>query len=56
MFVQKAVRAWRERDMDERANLVCRYLDSTGAFESPEVVREVPEQDPFYAVVARRSD
>jgi ubiquinone/menaquinone biosynthesis C-methylase UbiE len=54
MFVGKAVRAWRERDMDERADLVCRYLDSTDAFESPEVVREVPERDPFYAVVARR--
>lgn len=54
MFVQKAVRAWRERDMDERTDLVCRYLDSTGAFDLPEIVREVPERDPFYAVVARR--
>jgi ubiquinone/menaquinone biosynthesis C-methylase UbiE len=54
MFVGKAVRAWRERDMDGRADLVCRYLGSTDAFEPPEVVREVPERDPFYAVVARR--
>ena len=56
MFVQKAVRAWRERDMDGRAALVRRYLDSTGAFEEPQTLREVPERDPFYAVVARRRE
>lgn len=54
MFLQKAVRAWRERDVDDRVDLVCRYLESTGAFGSAEVVREVPEHDPFYAVFARR--
>lgn len=54
MFLQKAIRAWRERDMDDRAALVSRYLESTAAFERPEVVREVPERDPFYAVLARR--
>jgi SAM-dependent methyltransferase len=55
MFPQKAVRAWRERDMDGRADLVSRYVGSTGSFEVPNIVREVPERDPFYAVVARRS-
>lgn len=54
MFPGKAVRAWRERNMDERAVLVNRYLESTGAFDAPETVREVPERDPFYAVIARR--
>jgi SAM-dependent methyltransferase len=54
MFAEKAVRAWRERDMDGRADLVGRYLDSTGAFDGVELVREVPERDPFYAAVARR--
>jgi SAM-dependent methyltransferase len=56
MFVGKAVRAWRERGMDGRTDLVRRYLESTGAFESPQVLREVPERDPFHAVVARRSE
>ncbi|MFC7177620.1 class I SAM-dependent methyltransferase [Halosegnis marinus] len=54
MFVQKAVRAWRERDMDGRADLVCEYVRSTGAFDEPTVVRDRPATDPFYAVVARR--
>jgi SAM-dependent methyltransferase len=54
MFVRKAVRAWRERDMDGRAALVRRYLESTGSFDTVELVREVPERDPFYAVVGRR--
>lgn len=54
MFVQKAVRAWREREMVERAELVSRYLESSGSFEQWEVVHEVPEWDPFYAVIARR--
>jgi hypothetical protein len=40
--------------MDGRADLVGRYLDSTGAFDGVELVREVPERDPFYAAVARR--
>ncbi|WP_255195656.1 class I SAM-dependent methyltransferase [Halorarius litoreus] len=55
LFVQKAVRAWRERDMDARADLVCRYVESTGAFDAPEVVREMAGSEPFYAVVARRT-
>lgn len=53
MFPTKAVHAWREATMDGRAELVCRYIESTGAFEEPRVVREQPGDDPFYAVVAR---
>jgi SAM-dependent methyltransferase len=55
MFVQKAVRAWRARDMDGRADLVCEYVRATGAFAEPRVVAEQPGQDPFYAVVARKA-
>ena len=62
LFPQKAVRAWRTASMDERADLVCRYLDAAGvadddavgAFRLVETVRETPATgDPFYAVVAR---
>jgi SAM-dependent methyltransferase len=65
MFPQKAIRAWRVASMDERADLVCRYLDAAGAddptagFASVETIRETPASDtpaagdPFYAVVAR---
>ena len=54
MFFQKAVAAWLNRDMDERAALVRSYLDATDAFGPARVVSETPESDPFYAVVARR--
>jgi hypothetical protein len=54
-FPQKAIRAWRERTMNGRADLVCSSVESTGAFEDPTVHAETePGQDPFYAVVARR--
>ncbi|SFR36476.1 class I SAM-dependent methyltransferase [Halogeometricum limi] len=53
MFPTKAVRAWRAASMDERAELVTEYVASTGAFESVRVVRDRPQTDPFYAVVAR---
>jgi SAM-dependent methyltransferase len=53
MFPTKAVRAWREATMDGRAELVCRYIESTGAFAEPTVLREQPGSDPFYAFVAR---
>jgi SAM-dependent methyltransferase len=56
MFPTKAVRAWREATMDERAGLVEQYIQSTGAFAAPRVVTEQPGTDPFYAVVARRLD
>ena len=52
-FPTKAIRAWREATMDERAALVERYLRAAGGFDLPEVVREQPGTDPFYAVVAR---
>lgn len=56
MFPQKAVRAWRAASMDERADLVCDYLDAAGGFDAVETVRETPRgRDPFYAVVARRA-
>jgi hypothetical protein len=54
MFPQKAIRAWRTRDMDGRADLVCEYVRATGAFEGPRIVAEQPDQDPFYAVIARK--
>lgn len=66
MFAQKAIRAWRQASGPERARLVARYIESTGAFEPPEVVTGAGEgtplsptqrffggaPDPFYAVVA----
>jgi SAM-dependent methyltransferase len=55
MFARKAVRAWRERDMGGRADLVRRYVDAAGAFDPPAVVRERAGDEPFYAVVARKS-
>jgi len=53
MFVQKAIRAWRERSVAERADLVRSYFDAAGGFSEP-VVRsaEEPGVDPFYAVLA----
>jgi SAM-dependent methyltransferase len=53
MFPTKAVRAWREATMDERAELVRQYVESTDTFAEPTVIREQPGSDPFYAVVAR---
>lgn len=53
MFPTKAVRAWRERSMDGRADLVSGYARTAG-FAEPTVLREQPGTDPFYAVVARR--
>jgi SAM-dependent methyltransferase len=56
LFPQKAVRAWRVASMDERADLVVRYCEAAGGFDSVETVRETPATgDPFYAVVARRT-
>jgi SAM-dependent methyltransferase len=52
MFPTKAVRAWRERTMAERADLVGRYCEA-GGLEVVDVVRDRPQQDPFVAVVAR---
>ena len=50
MFPTKAVRAWRAASMDERADLVERYLDA-GGFAVADRVAERPGEDPFFAVV-----
>ena len=55
-FPTKAIRTWREASMDERAALVKRYLRAAGGFGEPDLVRGRPGADPFYAVVARRTD
>ncbi len=53
MFPTKAVRAWRVASMDERADLVERYLKAGGlAVENR--IAERPGTDPFYAVVGRK--
>jgi SAM-dependent methyltransferase len=59
-FHSKAIRAWRERSMDERAALVRRYCEA-GGFDRVELVRDPRSSllpglggDPFYAVVADR--
>ncbi|OYR47072.1 class I SAM-dependent methyltransferase [Halorubrum sp. Hd13] len=53
MFPTKAVRAWRAASMDERADLVERYLKAGGlAVENR--IAESPGTDPFYAVVGRK--
>jgi SAM-dependent methyltransferase len=54
MFPTKAVRAWREATMEERASLVRQYIEATAAFAEPCTIAEQPDADPFYAVVARR--
>ena len=54
MFFQKAVAAWVNREMDERAELVRSYLEAAEAFGPARVVRGTPADDPFYAVLARR--
>ena len=53
MFPTKAVRAWRNRTMDERAQLVESYLAAGGLTETA-VVTDQPGADPFYAVIGRR--
>ncbi|MEZ3163096.1 methyltransferase domain-containing protein [Halorubrum sp. RMP-47] len=50
MFPTKAVRAWRAASMDERADLVERYLAASG-FDVTDRIAERPGGDPFYAVV-----
>jgi len=56
MFPTKAVRVWRTRTMDGRAELVREYVAGAGSFETVETLREQPGpgSDPFYAVVAHR--
>jgi SAM-dependent methyltransferase len=63
MFVQKAIRAWRESSGAGRLDLVERCCAATGGFGNIETIREQPHvppirrflgaaPDPFYAVVA----
>ena len=55
MFPTKAVRAWWDRSMEERADLVVRYAESTGQFADTRVVTDHPDRDPFVAIVAQRA-
>jgi SAM-dependent methyltransferase len=55
MFPTKAVRAWRERSMSERAELVEEYL-AAGGLSATRRVAEQPGTDPFYAVVGKVPD
>ena len=55
MFPTKAVRAWRVASMDERADLVERYLKA-GGLAVEDRIAERPESDPFYAVVGRKPE
>lgn len=52
MFPTKAVRAWRTASMDGRVDIVTEYCRAAG-LEPTDVVKERPDADPFYAVVAR---
>ncbi len=54
MFPTKAVRAWRETDMEGRADLVREYARAGGLSETNVVRDDSGRGDPFYAVVARR--
>ena len=68
MFYQKAIAAWRDGTDTERVNLVRRYFQSVDGFTQPEVVAHqsplsgflqmvgMAGGDPFYAVMARKSD
>jgi SAM-dependent methyltransferase len=53
MFPTKAVRAWRAASMDERADLVERYLKA-GGLAVADRIAEHPGGDPFHAVVGRK--
>lgn len=55
MFPTKAVRAWWDRSMDERADLVVAYAESTGRFADTRIVTDRPDRDPFVGIVARRA-
>lgn len=68
MFYQKAIAAWRDGTDTDRVNLVKKYFQSVDGFSEPKVVVHQPPVagflqmlglaggDPFYAVVARKSD
>jgi SAM-dependent methyltransferase len=68
MFYQKAIAAWRDRSETDRVELVCHYFNSVPGFEKPQYIIErsslpgflqmmgLGGGDPFYGVMARRSD
>lgn len=68
MFYQKAIQAWRDGSESSRLRLVVSYFRGVkGGFSKPEVIQVVsppnplallgfPSPDPFYAVIARKSD
>jgi len=55
MFPTKAVRAWRTAGMDERVDLVRSYCEA-GSLTVTDVVRERPDENPFFAVIARLAE
>jgi SAM-dependent methyltransferase len=65
MFFHKAIQAWRDGSEEDRLALVQAYIHSVPGFEVEDsvIIRPKPSalawlsggQDPFYAVVARRS-
>lgn len=68
MFYQKAIAAWRDGTDTDRVNLVKQYFQSVDGFTKPEVIVHQPPLpgflqmlglaggDPFYAVIARKTD
>ena len=64
MFFHKAIQAWRDGSEGDRLALVQTYVASVPGFTVEDVIEIVPkstalawlsgEQDPFYAVIARR--
>lgn len=68
MFFQKAIQAWRDATESTRVELVKRYFASVPGFTTPEVIAHkstvpnflqwvgIPGGDPFYAVIAYRSE
>jgi SAM-dependent methyltransferase len=54
MFPRKAVKAWRQTDMEGRQRLVSSYCRA-GGLKVTDVVKDQPDQDPFVAVIARQS-
>ncbi|MEO1133694.1 MAG: methyltransferase domain-containing protein [Cyanobacteria bacterium J06639_1] len=70
MFYQKAIQAWRDGSDGSHVQLVCKYFESVGKFESIEVAKRTgrslqgstgfmsllrPPSDPFYAIIGRKS-
>lgn len=54
MFLRKAVRGWRETDMEGKEQLVSSYCRA-GGLKVTDTVKDIPEKDPFVAVIARRT-